>query len=137
MITTLSTNTYKAVKAVYFPTSKFPQPFREFPVFSHLKLSQKDGRMTVTALVWDNEKATFDTVTENIPARIENEFETLIPARPFRDWLHATLPTKHEKAVNASQQLNFTFDPSTQTVTIKAGNTRAQFKCIDAQEFPA
>ena len=93
--------------------------------------------MTITALVWDNEKAALDTVTEKIPARIDQHFETLIPARSFRDWLHATLPTKQEKAVNASQQLNFTYDPAVEIVTIKAGNTRAQFKCISAQEFPA
>ena len=136
MITTLVSNTYKAVKAVYFPVSKFPKEYREFPIMSTVKLSQSEGKMTVTAIIWDDKKGAFDFVTETIPARVDTEFETLIPARQFRDWLHATLPTKEEKKRNASQQINFTFDPITQTVSIRANNTRATFKCIDAQEFP-
>jgi len=104
---------------------------------SHVKLSQKDGRMVVTSVTWNEKTEKFDSASETIPARVEHEFETCIPARPFRDWLYATMPTKEEKARNVSEQITFDFDACTQTVTIKAGNTKAQFKCVPASEFPA
>lgn len=137
MITTLASTTHKAMKAVYFPASKLPKPFRDFPIMSTVKLSQKDGRMTVTALTWDEEKQSIGSQVETISARIDQEFETCVPARAFRDWLAASQLTAEEKRRKVSEQITFTFDATRQIVSIKAGNTRAEFKCIDAQEFPA
>lgn len=72
------------------------------------------------------------------PARIENEFETCIPAKALRDWLAV--------AAKAKTVLELTFDARTQIVTLselyaEGGEplecrSRAQFKCIDAQEYP-
>jgi DNA polymerase III sliding clamp (beta) subunit (PCNA family) len=137
MITTLATNTYKAVRAVYVPASKLPKNFKALPVFSHLRLSQSEGRMMVTALTWDEEAERLDTVSEFIPARVEAEFTTCIPARPFKDWLYATLPNKEEKARKLPEQLKFCYDPFFESVTIYAGTSRAEFLCIPADEFPS
>lgn len=136
MITTLASTTHKAVKTVYYPASKLPKPFRDFPIASTLKLSQSNGYMTVTSLTWDDEKQELAGRRETIPARVEQEFETCVPARAFRDWLAASQLTKEEKAKGQHEQVNFTYDPAVCLLTVKQGNSRATFKCLDAREFP-
>lgn len=136
MTTTLSTTTYKAVKEAIKQADKAESKRATLPIMETLLLRTHDGHLLVTPFCWGDQIERAKR-TQPIPARVEQEFMTCIPARPFRDWLHATLPTKEEKARKVSEQINFTFDAMTQTITIKAGSTRAQFKCIDAQEFPA
>ncbi len=139
MITVLVSELYKAASTA----RKVAKPIKTLPVTNTLRVKIHDHHMLITPFVFgtQHERA---LLTEAIQARVEGEeWETCIPSKPFIDWLRASLPTKEEKKGGDQyhkyevEQLNFTFDPSTQTVTIKAGNTRAQFKCIDAQEFPA
>ena len=47
---------------------------------------------------------------------------------PFLDWLRVMAEFK--------ETLELEFDPQVQILTIRAGNSRTEFKCIDAQEFP-
>jgi len=141
MITTLVSNTYKAVKAVYFPASKFPVNMRKFPILSTVKIAQSDGYMTVTAAAWNEKTEGIELVTEVIPARIEGEFETCIPARQFRDWLHASQLTPQEKRTGASEQIKFwmgevMFEGDNIRLYAQTGNTRVMFNCLPSQEFP-
>ena len=136
MTTTLSTTTYKAVKQAIKQADKAESKRASLPIMETLLLRTHDGHLLVTPFCW-GDKIERAKRTQPVPARVEHEFETCIPARPFRDWLYATMPTKEEKARNVSEQITFDFDACTQTVTIKAGNTKAQFKCVPASEFPA
>jgi DNA polymerase-3 subunit beta len=61
-----------------------------------------------------------------IPARIEEEGSTTVPARTFND-LVGTLP---------SDQVSLKLDVSTQTLNVRGGTSTNDIKCIDAQEFP-
>jgi len=136
MITILCTNAFKGARAVYSPASRLPKHLKTLPVLSHMKLYTHEGRVALTQMVWDEKKQELIPHTEHISARIDTAFETCVPAKPFMDWLRATLPDKHDKAVHASEQIELTLDTMTQRLKIKAGNTRAEFKCLDALEFP-
>ena len=65
-------------------------------------------------------------ITEYIPVRTMIPFSTCVPMRPFRDWLKVT----------GKGQAELEFDPFIQVLKVKVGNARAEFKCIDAMEFP-
>lgn len=137
MITTLLTTTQKAIKAVYIPASKLPKSLKSLPVLHTVKLDTHEGRARLTTVFYNPKTDALDTVTEFIPARIEQEFSTCVPARQFKDWITASQLTKEEKAKGMSEQVNFTYDLTACILTVKQGNSRASFKCIDAQEFPA
>jgi len=137
MITTLVSNTYKAVKSAYVPASKLPQNMRKLPVCQHLRIASHNGRMIVTCLTWDGKKDCLDAHTESIPARIDTEFAACIPARQFKDWLAASQLTKEEKRIDhPDERLTFAFDADTMTVTLRIRNARATFKALSTDEFP-
>lgn len=136
MITTLITTTQKAVRAAYVPASKLPKHLKNLPVLHTFRIGVSEGRMTVTC-PFVNDKGEFDANTEYIPARVDQEFATCVPARAFKDWIAASQLTKEEKARGQNEQVNFTYDPALCLLTVKQGNSRASFRCIDEQEFPA
>jgi hypothetical protein len=139
MTTVLCTNAYKAAQKVYTPASKLPKNLKILPVLHTMKLHHHEGRMALTQMVYDPEKDKLSPLTEYFPARIDGDlWETCVPARPFKDWLSVTQtkPNKHAIGRGVSDQIDLTLDEKTQTLKIKAGNTRAEFKCIDAREFP-
>lgn len=129
MITVLVSNAYKAASTArkYADKSK-----DNLPIMDTLYLWVDNGRMMITPFAWDERKEK----TQTIPARVDQGFSTCVPSRPFVDWLRASQLTREEKRKGMTEQVSFTFCQTTQVLTIKAGNTRAQFKCIDAQEFP-
>ena len=135
MITTLLATTHKAVRAAYVPASKLPRHLKDLPVLHTLRLGVSDGRMTITC-PFVNEKGELDANTETVPARIEQEFSTCVPARAFKDWLAASQLTKEEKAKGHNEQVNFMYDPALLLLTVQQGNSRADFLCIDSQDFP-
>ena len=132
MITVLATNAYKAAyKAV-----KASTPAKSIPVSSHILIYvNSDNRLTFVPFRFD-ERAEH---TETIPARVDGvDFAACVPAKPFRDWLHATQEKQPKRGIGRGDcnQIQLTFDPECQRLHIKAGNTRAEFCCIDAREFP-
>lgn len=129
MIVVLASKTYKAATAA----RKASTPVKTLPVTNTLKIKVHDGHMLFIPFAWEKRAE----LTKAVPARVEDtEWETCIPAKPFVDWLRASQLTPQEKKQGVSEQVVFTYDPAVEIVTIKAGNTRAQFKCISAQEFP-
>lgn len=93
------------------------------PVLNHVHLYTDEGRLGMAT-------SNGDKVTVHmVPARVDAEFETCAPLGPLTDWLRVT--------AEYDALLILTFDPRVQILTIQAGNTRAEFKCIDAAEFPA
>lgn len=128
MITVLATNAYKAAKKIK------PRKDKYTPILNTILLSESEGRLSLTAL--DDAR---EPVTEYIPARIEQGFSTCIPAHAFIDWLRVTQIKPSQRAMGRgdSDQIIMTLDAMRQTLKITAGPTRAEFKCIDAQEWPA
>jgi DNA polymerase III subunit beta len=61
-----------------------------------------------------------------IPARIEQQGSTTVPARTFSD-LVSTLP---------AEQVLLKLDTRTQTLNVRGGTSTNDIKCIDANEFP-
>lgn len=131
MTRVLSQYLYKAAKAAYCKGTK------TLPILNHYNLYTRDGYLHIEAV--DTSGETWTLAAEQTPARVENEIDTCIPMRPFRDWLSVTAKYK--------SVLEMTLDERTQIVTIRetpaADNgeplapSRAQFKCLDAREFPA
>ena len=141
MTTVLCTNAYKAAKEV-----KITKPGK-FPVLNCALLTTEPGYLIITTaeLTDDGIKAK----SARIPARVTDEISTCVPmynktecypmgarskkhtitTHPFIDWLAVTASPKDD-------QIDLTLDATTQILKIRAGNTRTEFKCIDAQEFP-
>lgn len=130
MITVLATNAYQAASKV----KKAATPVKSLPVSSHILITVHDGHLVFTPFRWE-ERAEH---AEAIRARVDgDEWATCIPARAFVDWLRVTQEKPSRKDPHAlGDQIHMDFDPTIQIVKITAGNTRAEFKCIDAQEFP-
>lgn len=124
MITVLATNAYKAA----YKVRKAATPVKSLPVSSHILIRGHAGELQMIPFRF--EERIENAVT--IPARTQADFATCVPARAFVDWLHATMNPKK----NQPDQIEMTLDAQTQILRIRAGNTRAEFKCIDAQEFP-
>lgn len=128
MTTVICENLYKAT----YKARKASNPVKSLPVTSHLKIMTHDGHVVVTPFDFDVQYRRENA--QAIPARIDTDFETCVPSRPFVDWLRVTQDTKNKEGNH--DHIHFKFDPYVQILTVTAGNTRAQFKCIDAQEFP-
>lgn len=127
MIVILSTTAYNAARKV----KQARKQTYGLPVLDCIHLYHHEGRFGMTTTNLDK------PLTEYIPCLWHGEtWETCVPARPFIDWLKATQPNKEDKAYHRSERMELDFCPITQTLKITAGNTRAEFKCIDAQEFP-
>jgi DNA polymerase III subunit beta len=100
--------------------SKAVSPRSTLPVLANVLIASDEGRLRLSATNLEM------GITCWIPARIEEEGSTTVPARTFVD-LVSTLP---------SDQVLFKLDVSTQTLNVRGGASTNDIKCIDAQEFP-
>lgn len=143
MTTTLISNTYKAVKKVYSPPSKLPKPYQKMPILHTVMLTCEDGYVKVTGISYDDENGELVKSIEKIPARCENDLQICVKAKAFMDWLHASQLTKHEKAINTSEQVNFKMGEDVLTdgeprlmLLVTMGNTRTKFVGLPVDDFP-
>jgi DNA polymerase III subunit beta len=100
--------------------SKAVSPRSTLPVLANVLIASDEGRLRLSATNLEM------GITCWIPARIEEEGSTTVPARTFVD-LVSTLP---------SDQVMFKLDVPTQTLNVRGGTSTNDIKCIDAQEFP-
>ena len=100
--------------------SKAVSPRSTLPVLANVLIASDEGRLRLSATNLEM------GITCWIPARIEEEGSTTVPARTFSD-LVSTLP---------SDQVLLRLDPQTQTLNVRGGTSTNDIKCIDAQEFP-
>lgn len=100
--------------------AKAVSPRSTLPVLANILIASDEGRLRLSATNLEM------GITCWIPARIEEEGSTTVPARTFSD-LVSTLP---------SDQVLLKLDPSTQTLNVRGGSSTNDIKCIDAQEFP-
>ena len=100
--------------------SKAVSPRSTLPVLANILIATDEGRLRLSATNLEM------GITCWIPARIDDEGSTTVPARTFND-LVSTLP---------SDQVNLKLDVQTQTLNVRGGTSTNDIKCIDAQEFP-
>ncbi len=100
--------------------AKAVSPRSTLPVLANILIASDEGRLRLSATNLEM------GITCWIPARIDEEGSTTVPARTFSD-LVGTLP---------SDQVLLKLDPSTQTLNVRGGTSTNDIKCIDAQEFP-
>jgi DNA polymerase-3 subunit beta len=100
--------------------SKAVSPRSTLPVLANVLIASDEGRLRLSATNLEM------GITCWIPARIEEEGSTTVPARTFAD-LVSTLP---------SDQVLLRLDSQTQTLNVRGGTSTNDIKCIDAQEFP-
>mgnify|MGYP003547052148 FL=1 len=100
--------------------SKAVSPRSTLPVLANVLIASDEGRLRLSATNLEM------GITCWIPARIEEEGSTTVPARTFGD-LVSTLP---------SDQVMLKLDTQTQTLNVRGGTSTNDIKCIDAQEFP-
>ena len=100
--------------------SKAVSPRSTLPVLANVLIASDEGRLRLSATNLEL------GITCWIPARIEEEGSTTVPARTFND-LVSTLP---------GDQVNLKLDVKTQTLNVRGGTSTNDIKCIDAQEFP-
>jgi DNA polymerase-3 subunit beta len=100
--------------------AKAVSPRSTLPVLANILIASDEGRLRLSATNLEM------GITCWIPARIEEEGSTTVPARTFSD-LVGTLP---------SDQVLLRLDPATQTLNVRGGTSTNDIKCIDAQEFP-
>ena len=100
--------------------AKAVSPRSTLPVLANILIASDEGRLRLSATNLEM------GITCWIPARIEEEGSTTVPARTFSD-LVSTLP---------SDQVLLRLDLSTQTLNVRGGTSTNDIKCIDAQEFP-
>jgi DNA polymerase-3 subunit beta len=90
------------------------------PVLGNVLIASDDGRLRLSATNLEL------GITCWIPARIEQQGSTTVPARTFSD-LVSTLP---------ADQVLLNLDTRTQTLNVRGGTSTNDIKCIDANEFP-
>ncbi len=100
--------------------SKAVSPRSTLPVLANILIASDEGRLRLSATNLEM------GITCWIPARIEEEGSTTVPARTFSDLVSA-LP---------SDQVLLKLDSATQTLNVRGGTSTNDIKCIDAQEFP-
>lgn len=100
--------------------SKAVSPRSTLPVLANVLIASDEGRLRLSATNLEI------GITCWIPARIEEEGSTTVPARTFSD-LVSTLP---------SDQVLLRLDTQTQTLNVRGGTSTNDIKCIDSQEFP-
>ena len=100
--------------------AKAVSPRSTLPVLANILIASDEGRLRLSATNLEI------GITCWIPARIDEEGSTTVPARTFSD-LVTTLP---------GDQVLLKLDPSTQTLNVRGGTSTNDIKCIDAQEFP-
>jgi DNA polymerase-3 subunit beta len=115
-VTVLQENLARGLSVV----SKAVSPRSTLPVLANVLIASDEGRLRLSATNLEM------GITCWIPARIDEEGSTTVPARTFSD-LVGTLP---------SDQVLLKLDPQTQTLNVRGGSSTNDIKCIDAQEFP-
>jgi len=99
---------------------KAVSPRSTLPVLANILIASDEGRLRLSATNLEM------GITCWIPARIDEEGSTTVPARTFSD-LVTTLP---------ADQVLLKLDTQTQTLNVRGGTSTNDIKCIDAQEFP-
>ncbi len=115
-VTVLQTNLAHGLGIV----SRAVSPRSTLPVLSNVLIASDEGRLRLSATNLEL------GITCWIPARIEQEGSTTVPARTFSDLVN-TLP---------GDQVMLSLDAKTQTLNVRSGTSTNDIKCIDAQEFP-
>ncbi|MCI0550179.1 MAG: DNA polymerase III subunit beta [Anaerolineae bacterium] len=100
--------------------AKAVSPRSTLPVLANILIASDEGRLRLSATNLEM------GITCWIPARIEEEGSTTVPARTFSD-LVSTLP---------GDQVLLRLDAQTQTLNVRGGTSTNDIKCIDSQEFP-
>src|SRR5262245_36482285 len=100
--------------------SKAVSPRSTLPVLSNVLIASDEGRLRLSATNLEL------GITCWIPARIDQEGSTTVPARTFADLVN-TLP---------GEQVQLVLDTKTHNLNVKSGTSNNDIKCIDAQEFP-
>jgi DNA polymerase-3 subunit beta len=100
--------------------SRAVSPRGTLPVLSNVLIASDEGRLRLSATNLEM------GITCWIPARIDQEGSTTVPARTFSDLVSA-LP---------GDQVQLSLDAKTQSLNVKGGTSNNDIKCIDAQEFP-
>ncbi|HET6846268.1 MAG TPA: DNA polymerase III subunit beta [Anaerolineales bacterium] len=100
--------------------SRAVAPRSTLPVLGNILIASDEGRLRLSATNLEL------GITCWIPARIEQNGSTTVPARTFSD-LVSTLP---------AEQVMLSLDTRTQTLNVRGGTSTNDIKCIDAQEFP-
>ncbi len=115
-VTVLQENLARGLATV----AKAVSPRSTLPVLANVLIASDEGRLRLSATNLEM------GITCWIPARIDEEGSTTVPARTFSD-LVATLP---------ADQVLLKLDIPTQTLNVRGGTSTNDIKCIDAQEFP-
>ena len=100
--------------------SRAVSPRSTLPVLANILIASDEGRLRLSATNLEL------GITCWIPARIDQEGSTTVPARTFSDLVN-TLP---------GEQVLLSLDTKTQTLNVRGGSSTNDIKCIDAQEFP-
>ena len=100
--------------------SRAVSPRSTLPVLANILMATDEGRLRLSATNLEM------GITCWIPARIEVEGSTTVPARTFLDLVN-TLP---------ADQVQFSLETQTQNLNVRSGASNNNIKCIDAQEFP-
>jgi DNA polymerase-3 subunit beta len=115
-VTVLQENLARGLSTV----AKAVSPRSTLPVLANVLIATDEGRLRLSATNLEM------GITCWIPARVDEEGSTTVPARTFSD-LVGTLP---------SDQVLLKLDPATQTLNVRGGTSTNDIKCIDSQEFP-
>jgi DNA polymerase III subunit beta len=115
-VTVLQENLARGLSIV----SRAVSPRSTLPVLSNILIASDEGRLRLSATNLEL------GITCWIPARIEQEGSTTVPARTFGDLVN-TLP---------GEQVSLSLDAKTQSLHVHGGTSNNDIKCIDAQEFP-
>ena len=100
--------------------SRAVSPRSTLPVLANILIASDEGRLRLSATNLEM------GITCWIPARIDTEGSTTVPARTFLDLVN-TLP---------ADQVQFSLETQTQNLNVRSGASNNNIKCIDAQEFP-
>lgn len=100
--------------------SRAVSPRSTLPVLANVLIATDEGRLRLSATNLEM------GITCWIPARIEQEGSTTVPARTFADLVNA-LP---------GDQVQLALEAQTQNLNVRSGASTNDIKCIDAQEFP-
>ncbi len=100
--------------------SRAVSPRSTLPVLANILIATDEGRLRLSATNLEL------GITAWIPAKVEEDGATTVPARTFADLVN-TLP---------GDQVQLNLDSETQTMNIRSGASNNDIKGIDADEFP-
>ena len=100
--------------------SRAVSPRSTLPVLANILVATDEGRLRLSATNLEM------GITCWIPARIEQDGSTTVPARTLLDLVN-TFP---------GDQVQLALDVKTQNLHLRSGSSNTDIKCIDAQEFP-